>query len=35
VFGDDKRHSMKTLLAEKQAEYVANHFEVKQATLNK
>lgn len=29
VFGDDKRHSMKTLLAEKQAEYVANHFQIK------
>ncbi|WP_312979103.1 ImmA/IrrE family metallo-endopeptidase [Leuconostoc falkenbergense] len=31
VFGDDKPHSMKTLLAEKQAEYVANHFKLKQS----
>ncbi len=28
VYGDDKRWSMKTMLAEKQAEYVSNHFDI-------
>ncbi|MFT8539874.1 MAG: ImmA/IrrE family metallo-endopeptidase [Leuconostoc mesenteroides] len=28
MYGDDKRWSMKTMLAEKQAEYVSNHFNI-------
>lgn len=28
MYGDEKRWSMKTMLAEKQAEYVSNHFNI-------
>ncbi|MGB2525192.1 ImmA/IrrE family metallo-endopeptidase [Leuconostoc suionicum] len=29
VFGDEQRYSLNTLLAEKQAQYIANHFKLK------